>query len=171
VAFDPGALAPGDVVLVAGGATTLPGKLLDALIRWSTGSPFTHAALAIGGGEIIEGVGTVQVNAASKYARIGYAFSVKATDAQRESAVAQARRRLGRPYGARELLLDAARFDLHWIPRWARPLRYTTCSGLVAACYAAAGVALTYAPWPAPGDLGNSPALVGPRPWEGVRTA
>jgi len=164
MAYVPSDLRRGDIVLVAGGATTLPGKALDALIRWSTGSPFTHSAIASGPGWIIEGVNTVQENEAGKYAAIGYVYRVETTQERRAAAVSQARRRLGLPYGTRELLLDAARFDLHWIPRRTRPLRYTTCSGLVAVCYAATGVVLTYAPWPAPGDLANSPLLVGKRP-------
>lgn len=157
--FSPADLKPGDVILVEGGATTVQGRILDALIRWSTGSPFTHACLATGPGGLIEAVATVREDDAAKYARVGTAFRVAATPEQRAAAVAAARKRLGRPYSTMELLLDAARFDLHWVPRWTRPLRSTTCSGLVAACYMAGGVLITRAKWPAPGDLFDSPLL------------
>jgi hypothetical protein len=163
VAYDPASLETGDVVLVWGGARTPQGRLLDVLILWLTGGP-THAALAVGPGKVIEAVDTVRVSDADQYARIGYAYRVRdATPDQRTEAVLLARKRLGRPYGTRELFYDAARFALHWTPK-PRTLSRTTCSGLVAICYVGAGMPLTYAPWPAPADLLFSPALVGKRP-------
>lgn len=159
MAFAPSALQEGDIVLVAGGATSLPARLLDAGIRWSTGSRYTHAAIATGPGRLIEALWRVTEDDAGKYADVGDVFRVEgATPEQRAAAVAWARRRLGRTYSVTEILLDAARFDLHWQPR-GPTLKHFTCSGLVAAAYAAGGVLLTRANWPSPGDLYNSPLL------------
>lgn len=153
-------LAPGDIVLVAGDG------LFGLLIRASTASPFTHAALVTGPHSLVEAEGRVVRSPATKYARTGWVFRVAADADERARAVHAAEMHLGARYGVRELLLDALRFDLHLVPRVGN-LRHFTCSGLVAVCYAEAGVRLTYAPWPAPVDLGNSPLLQGRRPWEG----
>lgn len=159
VPYDPRRLAPGDVVLV-------PGRgVLAWMIEFSTANPFSHAAVATGAGTLVEAGIVVVERPAPLYAREGWAYRVRASEAERVRAVAAARRRLGEPYGVRELLFDAARFDLHLVPK-PRPLHHLTCSGLVAACYAEAGVILTHAPWPAPADLSYSPLLEGPRPWQ-----
>ena len=151
-------LRPGDIVLVEGGG------VLGSLIRWSTANPFTHAALATGHGALIEALSRVTASPATKYEAIGWVYRCPVSDADRERVMRAAWERIGQRYGVRELLLDAARFDLHLTPR-ARPLHHFTCSGLVVACYQASGLTLTCAPWPAPADLAYSPLLEGPRPW------
>ena len=161
MAYDPATLHPGDVLLVTGS-----GSLLDAAIRWSTDSPFVHAAIVGCGGSLIESAWPrVEFAPRAKYAATGWRFEVTAaTSDQRYAAVAWARRHVGDLYGVKEILLDAARFDLHWLPRRRLPLRRLTCSALVAGAYLAAGVRLTWAPFPSPADLAASPLLVGPRP-------
>jgi hypothetical protein len=159
VPYDPRRLSPGDVILV-------PGRgVLAWMIELSTANPFSHAAIATGAGTLVEAAVVVVERPASVYAQEGWAYRVRAAEAERSRAVTSARRRLGEPYGVRELLFDAARFDLHLVPK-PRPLHHLTCSGLVAASYAEAGVILTHAPWPAPADLSYSPLLEGPRPWQ-----
>ena len=164
MAYSVASLAPGDIVLVAGVHWTggLWGGLLDAAIQWATVSPFHHAAL-VGDGVLIQALAQVETAALDTYAADGWAYRVAATPAQRTAAVAWAAAHQGAPYGTRELLLDAARFDLHWLPR-ARHLKHWTCSGFIFRSYLDAGVCLTYAPWPAPSDLSYSPLLGGPRP-------
>jgi hypothetical protein len=158
VPYQPEDLRAGDIVLVEGHG------LLSALIRWSTANPFTHAALATGNRTLVEADLVVVERPAGVYATTGWVYRVRASDAVREAAVHAARVRIGETYGIRELLLDAMRFDLHLVPR-ARPVRHATCSGLVAVAYASAGLRLTWAPWPAPADLSDSPLLEGMRPW------
>lgn len=153
-------LAPGDIVLVVGH------DLMGDLIRVSTASPFTHAALATGPMGLVEAQARVVRSPAAKYEKTGWAFRVDASPDERACAVGAAEARLGARYGVRELLLDAVRFDLHLVPH-VRTVRHYTCSGLIAVCYAEAGITLSYAPWPAPADLGASPLLRGRRPWDG----
>jgi len=137
--------------------------LLDAAIAWSTSSPWVHTAL-VGHGVLINPLWHVQTDALDTYAANGWVFTPDATPQQKERAIAWAMHRLHAPYGVAELLADAARFDLHWVPRRWRPTRAYTCSGFVTMAYRHAGVVLTYAPYPAPSDLVFSPALEGPRP-------
>jgi uncharacterized protein YycO len=152
-------LQPGDVILVEGRSW------LDRLIRWATASPFSHAAL-VGDGVLVEANWpTVRKVPLDAYAANGRAYRVQATDEQRRGAVAAALSRVGQPYGLEELLVaDAARYLLHVILRL-RPT-YLTCSHLVAWAYRRSGVVLTWAPYPSPADLAESPILVGPRPWQ-----
>lgn len=166
MAYTVTSLQPGDLILVAGVHWTagIGAGLLDWLIQVSTGSP-VHHALIVGDGVLIQSLWTVSAAPLDTYAADGWAFRVPtATPAQRAAAVAWAHAHLGASYGVREIALDAARYDLHWVPRRVAPLRHYTCSGLVALAYQQAGMPLTYAPWPSPGDLLDSPALVGPRP-------
>lgn len=158
MSYDVAALRPGDIILV-----TSNGSLLDRTIAWSQG-PFVHAAL-VGDGHLVEQVWTARDSPLDEYSGIGWIYRVQATDKQRQAAVAWAEARLGQRYGVEEILLDAARFDLHLWPRRVRPLKRLTCSAFVAMAYASAGVTLTWAPWPSPTDLAASPLLVGPRPW------
>lgn len=157
-------LAMGDVVLVERG----PRDVLGALIDWATVSPFCHACI-VGDGCLIEALWAVTRSPLSKYAGAGWAYGPAPAlvgPVARQQAATWATARLGQRYGLAELLADASRDVLH-LPLWPRaaPRRYT-CSGLVAAAYAAAGVVLTHAPWPSPMDLAESPLLLGPRPWE-----
>jgi uncharacterized protein YycO len=161
VAYDVRNLEPGDVILVVGRGA------FAWLIQVSTANPFSHAAIAVGDGRLVEAQARVVERPAGEYAADGWAYRVQAGVEARRAAATLARSRLGEPYGIAELLYDAARFDLHWFAR-VRPLSHVTCSGLVAAAYAGAGVVLTYAPWPAPADLSYSPLLWGPRPWSGT---
>lgn len=156
MAYRASTLTAGDIVLVTGQG------LMGFLIRASTASPYTHAVLATGEGTLIEAQKRVVESPAHKYEATGWVFRVAAADAVRTAAVQAARNRIGARYGVRELFLDAARFDLHLTPH-TRPLRHYTCSGLVTVCYQETGLTLTYAPWPAPADLSNSPLLVGRR--------
>jgi hypothetical protein len=142
-------------------------NLLDRLISYSEGNPLVHAAI-VGEGWIIDPVWRVERSPLSKYARNGWAFHVRATDAERAKAVRWAEAHLGNTYGIGEILADAARFDLHLVlPSWYRwRPQHWTCSGFVTQAYLAAGVELTKAPVPAPVDLGYSPQLIGRRPWD-----
>lgn len=167
--YDPSTLRPGDIILCVGKADLSLGGALDASIEWATDSPFDHAAL-VGDKELIEGLWRVTLSGLGKYAdSTGVAYSVTATDAERAAAVAWMKSRVGQSYGVKELLEDAGRDILH-LPLWPkgspRAKQRYTCSGLVAAAYAQAGVTLTWAPWPSPADLSFSPLLVGKRPWE-----
>lgn len=164
MAYDPATLAMGDVVLVERGPRDLLGWLIDV----ATDSPFCHAAL-VGDGCLIEALWTVTRSPLGKYAAAGWAYrpvSALVGPVARQQAATWATARLGRRYGVGEMLADAGRDVLH-LPLWPRaaPRRFT-CSGLVAAAYAAAGTKLTHAPWPSPMDLAESPLLLGPRPWE-----
>lgn len=154
-----GDLAPGDVILC-----TSTGSLLDRAIAWSQG-PFVHAAL-VAEGHLVEQVETVRNAPLGEYAANGWVYHVAATGEERQRAVGWAQARMGAAYGIRELILDGLRFDLHLWPRHTLRLRRLTCSAFVVAAYAAAGVTLTYAPYPSPTDLACSPVLVGARPWE-----
>lgn len=168
MSYDPASLQPGDVLLMVGRPTLTLGGLLDAAIEWATVSPFDHAAI-VGDGCIIEALWHVTQSPIDKYAGNGWAYRVEgAAPNQGLRAAAWAHTRIGRRYGVREILEDGARDILH-IPLWPRvhPIRYT-CSGLVAAAWRQAGVRLTWAPWPSPMDLAESPVLLGPRPWRGV---
>ena len=158
--YDVAALHPGDVILVEGSGT-----VLDRLISWSTVSVFDHA-LIVGNGTLVEASRKVQQAPLDKYVARGWVFTVDCTPEQRAVAVARGLALLGSPYGTRELLLDAERFDLHRLPRAPRALTRWTCSGFVCECYRAAGVRLTLAPYPAPSDLSYTPVLIGRRPWE-----
>ena len=154
-------LQPGDILLI----TASRGSLLDSLIKWSTDSPYVHAAI-VGDGCIIEGLWKVTESPLNKYEGNGWAFSVPGSTAeQRNAAVKWATSRVGRHYGVLEILLDGARFDLHWLPRHPIVPRRLTCSALVASAYLASGFRLTWAPFPAPADLAASPLLSGRRLW------
>ena len=75
------------------------------------------------------------------------------------AAIANAYKRVGQHYGLFELLEDGGRDLLH-IPfhyQWNSP--HLTCSGLVVEVYREAGVIITRAPLPSPGDVGYSPIL------------
>lgn len=153
--------------MTAGGGS-LPSRVLDALIRFSTANPFVHAAL-VGDGHLIDPVWVVERAPLTRYERHGWAFRVSATEAQKRLAVQWAEQRVGSRYGVLEILADAARFDLHIVlPSWYlwRPKRWT-CSGFVVAAYGSAGTTLSFAPVPSPADLAYSPFLTGRRPWLG----
>lgn len=159
MSYDPASLLPGDVVLVR------TGDLAGRLIRWATVSPFSHAAIVGRRGQLVESLWRVTESGADKYRVDGFAFRVPgSTPAQRENAGAWAESYVGQRYGIREFLGDVERDVLH-VPaggRWL--LRRYTCSGLVHAAWLQAGVRLTWAPLPSPGDLGWSPLLDGARP-------
>jgi cell wall-associated NlpC family hydrolase len=159
--YDPAEVRVGDVILVERGRW----DLLGALIDWATVSPFCHAAIA-GDGHVIEALWHVVQSPLDKYAGGGWLFRTVASDAQRQAAAGWAGSHVGQLYGLAELLDDAGR-DVFHLPLWprARPRRFT-CSGLVHAAYRAAGVLLTFAPWPSPMDLACSPLLLGDRPWQ-----
>lgn len=165
--YSVGELQPGDVLLMVGRPELTLGGALDAGIEWATDSPFDHACI-VGEGELIEALWRVSVSPLNKYASNGWAYRVEATDAQKTAAVAWMKARFGQTYGVKDILADAARDILH-LPLWPanspRAKQRYTCSGLVTAAYASAGVMLTYAPWPSPADLSFSPLLVGKRPW------
>lgn len=168
MAYDPKDLRPGDVLLMVGRPSWSLGGLLSAAIEWATVSPFDHAAI-VGDGCIIEALRHVTRSPLNRYAANGWRFRLSYPNpAQVQEAVAWAEAHVGQSYGIRELLGDAAR-DVAHLPLWPRmdPLRHT-CSGLVAAAWQAAGVRLTWAPWPSPMDLAESPLLQGPRPWRGA---
>lgn len=157
-------LHPGDILIMQ----RRPGwhglsTLLDLAIECSTASPWVHTCL-VGHGVLLDPLWHVQTVALDTYADTGWVFTPESSPQQKERAIAWAQHRLGAPYGVREILDDAARFDLHWVPHPGHPVHAYTCSGFVAMSYQAAGVILTYAPWPAPSDLIFSPALRGPRP-------
>jgi len=169
--YDPSSLRPGDIILCVGRSSWTLGGLLDALIHWATVSPFDHAAL-VGSGCLLEALWQVTKSPLDKYASNGWVYSISgATDERCHQAISFVEERLGDRYGIAELLEDAAR-DIAHVPLWPRvqPRRFT-CSGLVAAAWASAGVVLTYAPWPSPMDLAESPILVGQRPWEAAGDA
>lgn len=168
--YVPDDLEAGDILLMVEGKGSLPARLLDRLIAWSTGNPFVHAAL-VGDGHLLDPLWRVERAPLGRYAANGWRFRAKAPEAVRKAAAAFAEGRVGNPYGLRELLADFARFDLHWVrPSWYRwrPQRWT-CSGFVTAAYASEGLQLTLAPAPAPSDLSYSPLLTGPRPWDAPR--
>lgn len=161
-------LQPGDILLITSSAyESLPARVLDWLISRSEASPFVHACL-VGDGHLIDPLWRGERAPLNHYAANGWAFRVSATNARRAAAVAWAEAHVGNPYGIAELFADGARLDLHLVlPSWYRwrPQRLT-CSGFVAAAWAAADVTLTEEPLPKPADLGYSPLLVGRRPWE-----
>lgn len=166
MAYDPARVRAGDIILVAGGATTCGGQLLDAAIRCSEASPWTHAVqvvpLASGGLGLIQGVATVSRAPLATYAAAGYRFAVGGATPDLVAAVtAWLTARLGQRYGYAELLADGALLDAHW--RIRRPFRHWTCSALVAQAWKAAGHPLTFAPLPTPADLAASVRLRGPR--------
>lgn len=164
--YDPTHARAGDIILVAGGSTTLPGRLLDAAIRCSEGSPFTHAAQVVDTGAglgLIQGVATVQRAPVDQYAAHGYLFRVAgATPAEIAAVTAWLTARLGQRYGYRELLALGLALDLHLRVR--RHFRHWVCSTLVSRAWAAAGAPLTWAPMPTPANLADAVSLVGPRP-------
>lgn len=158
-------MSPGDVILVPGTG------LIERLIEFVTVSPFSHAAL-VGRGQLIEAaMGGVRVAPLDKYPTGCVLTVADASAAQCGAAVLAAEARLGQGYGWADILRDAERDLLH-LPvgmgrRWWR--RGTVdCSMLVAAAWRTAGVTLTYVPIPSPGDIGYSPVLVGPRPWDRI---
>ena len=161
-------LRPGDVLLMtSAGSSALPSRVLDLIIAWSEGNPFVHACL-VGQGHLVDpGWPRVARQPLDRYARNGWAFRVRTSDARRDAAVEWAEQHVGNPYGVEELLADAARLDLHIVlPSWYRwrPARWT-CSGFVTQAYLEAGLHLTEAPLPSPADLSYATVLVGPRPW------
>lgn len=161
-------LLPGDCLLMTSSPReSLPARVLDAAISWSTANPFVHACM-VGEGHLIDPLWRVERGPLDRYAANGWCFTVHATDAQRAAAVAWAETRVGERYSVREILEDGARFDLHLIrPAWYSWRRKAyTCSGFTMAAWAAAGVVLSRAPAVAPSDLSYSPLLLGPRPWE-----
>ena len=167
MAYDPAAARAGDVVLVCGGSATLPGRLLDAAIRCSEGSPFTHAAQVVdtGGGALglIQGVATVQRAPVDQYAVPGYLYRVRgATDAQIAAVTAWLTARIGQRYGYRELIALGLQLDVHLQTR--RHFHHWVCSTLVNRAWAMAGHPLTLAPMPTPANLADSVRLLGPRP-------
>ncbi len=153
-------LKPGDILLMTHRAgSPWWDALLDAAIAWSTASPWVHAVL-VGEGMIIDPLWHVVKMPLDIYATNGTVFRpTDSTPQQRRDAVHWAIAHLGQAYGVKELLSDAARFDLHWMPRWRHHLQYFTCSGFVAQAYREAGYPLTLAPFPAPSDLAASPRL------------
>ena len=158
--YDPAQVRVGDIILVE----RRQWDLIGALIDWATVSPFCHAAIA-GDGHLIEALWHVTESPLDKYAGGGWLFRTVASDAQRQAAAGWAESHVGQRYGLAELLDDAGRDVLH-LPLWPRAQpRLVTCSGLVHAAYRAAGVHLTFAPWPSPMDLACSPLLLGARPW------
>lgn len=168
MAYSVDSLKPGDVLLLTTSPRdSLPARLLDVGISWFTDSPFVHAAI-VGDGHLVESLWHVTRSPLGKYAATGWAFRPQATDEQKAQAVAWAEAHVGAAYSIGEILEDAARFGLHLVrPAWYSWRRSTyTCSGLVMASYASAGVALSYAPAVAPADLSYSPLLIGRRPWE-----
>lgn len=166
--YDPEDLEPGDILLMLGGrGGSLPSRVLDALIAWSTANPFVHAAI-VGYGHIIDPVWRVERAPLHRYRDRGWCFRVDAPVAVRRRAAAWAERHVGNRYGVQEILADFARFEMHWVrPTWYRwRPHHWTCSGMVTASYAGAGLRITLAPAPAPSDLSYSPLLLGARPWE-----
>lgn len=153
-------LKPGDILLMTHRAgSPWWDALLDAAIAWSTASPWVHAAL-VGEGVLINPLWHVVKMPLETYMTNGTIFrAMDSTPQQRRNAVHWAVAHFGQAYGVKELLSDAARFDLHWIPRWRHHLQYFTCSGFVAQAYLEAGYPLTLAPFPAPSDLAASPRL------------
>ena len=166
--YDPASLQPGDILLMQASAREGPlARLLDWAISRSEANPLVHTAL-VGRGAIYDPLWHITISSLDRYAQNGWAFRVNATPEQKAAAVTWADAHLGQPYGVREILADAARYDLHIVlPSWYRwrPHRWT-CSGFVTEAYRQAGVILTDAPAPSPADLSYSPLLVGPRPWE-----
>lgn len=159
------ALRAGDIILVRGTS------LLDRAIQWASVSPYSHAAL-VGDGHLIEALGHVTRSPLGRYALRGDVFRVMAaTDVQRRAAVAAAEQRVGQFYGWQMVAADAARDILH-IPWWYRVKpRRLDCSGLVWWAWWSAGVDLTHAVAPSPGDLADSPLLIGRRPWDRIGVA
>jgi hypothetical protein len=159
-------MTAGDVLLVHRGS-----GIFDGLVRFATTSPFYHAAILTGGDggtEIIEAaMSGVRYSNVSAYAGRADVLEVEgATDAQRQAAVTFAKSKLMLPYGWGDIVADALRLGLHVDTGWRwRMWRHMDCSCLVANAWATAGIPLTFAPAPSPGDLGWSPLLVGPRPW------
>ena len=171
--YSPRDLRPGDVLLMTSSShESLPARLLDVLIAMSEANPFVHACL-VGQGHLIDPLWRVQRASLRRYAANGWAFRVRATDADRLAAVGWAEQHVGNRYGVEEILADAARLDLHVVlPAWYRwRTGHWTCSGFVDQAYLQAGVRLTGAPLPSPADLAFSPLLIGPRPWAVVRHA
>ncbi len=165
--YDPRELQPGDVLLMTSRRVGVLSSLLDALIMWSEGNPFVHAAIC-GQDALIDPVWRVTLRPLDYYASHGWVLRPACPEEVRRRAADWARARVGDPYGIGELLEDGVRFDLHFVAHaWYRlHRRRYTCSGFVAEAYAQAGVRLTLAPLPAPSDLSYSPLLAGRRPWE-----
>lgn len=153
-------LQPGDILLtVHNPQSPWWDAVFDRLISWSTDSPWVHAAL-VGEHIVIDPLWHVDVMPLKVYAPNGTIFRpAGATPQQRRDAVAWAKQHLGQHYGVKELLADAAKFDLHWIPQLRHHLQHYTCSGFIAMSYQQAGYPLTYADFPAPSDLAASPRL------------
>lgn len=164
--YHPETLQPGDVILISGHYPheSIWSRLLDFAIEWSTASPWHHACI-VGEGCLVNPLWRVSHDPLDRYATTGWAFRVAgATEAQVQSAVLWAESRIGWRYGVEELLLDAARFDLHWVLKLKHRLPAYTCSGFVFQAWLQAGIRLTWAPFPAPCDLAYSPLLIGDRP-------
>ncbi len=153
-------LQPGDILLtVHDPQAPWWDALFDGLISWSTDSRWVHAAI-VGEHVVFDPLWRVDVMPLKVYATNGTIFRpAGATPQQRREAVAWAKAHMGQRYGVGELVDDAAKFDLHWVPRLRHHLRHFTCSGFVAMSYQQAGYPLTYAVFPAPSDLAASPRL------------
>lgn len=154
----------GDVVLVRRGT-----GVFDKLVQWGTCSPYFHAAIVVSETDLIEArMSGVKRNSIAEYAGRSDVLSVAQADpAQRKQAVAWAESKLLLGYGWRDILADVLRIGLH-IPTGYRfwHWKHFDCSCLVTAAWRAAGIELTLAPAPSPADLGWSPILDGPRPWD-----
>jgi cell wall-associated NlpC family hydrolase len=153
--YDPEDLRPGDIILCEGELDVR--DPLGLIIMWASDNRFQHAAL-VGDGEILEAIDEVTAAPLHQYAPVGWRYEVAgATEAQREAAVAAARRRLGEVYTCRSLgrVPLYRRLDPHDV----------VSSGLVTWAFAQAGIRLTWEPLPTPASLSYSPLLIGPRPW------
>lgn len=164
--YDPASLQTGDVILVRGHPGLWPpGAWLDAAIEWATVSPYAHACI-VGEGHIIEALWRVTASPLDKYAGAGDRYTIVAAAPRGLAAARWCERRIGQRYGIAALLEDGA-LDIGHVPLTVRlnPHR-VTCSGLVALGWRlGGGIRLTWRPLPSPGDLADSPVLLGPRPW------
>lgn len=159
---------PGDIILVRRG-----NGLFDKLVRFATVSPYFHAAMVVNDQYLVEArLSGVSMRLISEYAgRCDLLKPLGATNLDRAKATQFALSKLHLPYGWIDIIEDAERLGLHIDNgyRW-RKWRHYDCSCLVAAAWANAGIRLTLAPAPTPGDLGFASILQGPRPWKTLNT-
>lgn len=146
-------LEPGDLLLVRGD------NPIDRAIEFATVSPYSHVAMLVRPGELIEakefhGVRLVPV---STYPKADW-YRVRAGRAVRIDAARCALTRLGQPYDWADVARDAEIDFLHIDPV-RRFSRNVDCAMLCWWAYRCAGVILTNRPIPAPCDLVWSPLL------------
>ncbi len=145
-------LKAGDVLLSTGTSTAA------AVIMAGTGSIYTHAALYVGNGRVVEAVGkgVREVSLEDYLKDTGSAMVVRVPglgDADREGIAAFARRQVGKAYNMEGAIASARPDALKWIGSQATERSSYYCSQLVTTAYKSVGKDLFHTIDQTPGDL------------------